>query len=901
MRFWHLLLILAVAGCSSSSSAPADSGGLAGAADATVDLGRTPADAVYDDQPRPPETSSPDVAEVDLLDALDSGADVTEVVQPLDTVDDESGGIACDEEEACYGDTCTNPIPITGPGQFVASAAGKTDNFASSCGEGTGNDLVFAFVLSSDADVSINTQGSDFDTVVAVRASCGEAYELQCNDDVDFRHDWSRVDLNDLAAGTYFVIVDTNGPAGASVVLNVAVSDWELPPAVALDDDPLVRMPGTQHDSGIELEESQGCLVCHGGPAGDGVEIGHRWSGSMMAQASRDFLFLASMTVALQDSRWVLGSMNAGDLCLRCHFPAGWVAGRSSPSNGTAMVGADFDGITCDTCHRQFDPHFVATHEGEREGADWLNVWDETNLSETASAAAAESTFLADAVESAKLLLFNGEPAFGVDDRPVEAGWTEAASGQYFIAADNAKRASFADADSTHEIQYSRFHKSRYLCASCHDVSNPVLANLEMKGVSPGDGSAPLPTESLSAYSYEPVERTFSEFMLSKFGQNGGAEGSASFAPSVFETSLPGNKIGRCQDCHMPDVTGKGSVLAWTSLRPDESTEHPQSGMPAHDLVGGNVFVSTVLASTDPKSPNYDSVNAELLGQGPDVLTLDLSAGAGINGKLLLAGAARAKDFLERAATIEEVAYSKATGTASFKVFNHTGHKLTSGFAEGRRMFLNVRLYDDNELLREINPYDSEVGTLKGLPHEYSISSPTLGAGEEYIPELVYEMHHASSLTNEDETFHFILGTSIWKDNRIPPAGFNISNAPERHAEPYWQGTVMTDYFTTEEYAGGFDQVTLSLPQGGNRLEVRLYYQTTSREYVEFVRDEINGNSSTLSTPTPSGAAIAYVAQQDSFFNGLKAWGETIWSLWSHNQNVPGAAPYLMVEAIEDF
>jgi hypothetical protein len=707
--------------------------------------------------------------------------------------------------------------------------------------------------------------------------------------------DLSAPDLSDASSA------DASDAIAPDSTPEVLPFDPTLPNPVDLDDDPLLRMPGTQHTEGFKLDEAASCLTCHGEGLNDGVEVGSAWAGGMMAQAARDPIFLATFTVALQDSRWVLGNYNAGDLCLRCHFPAGWVAGRSDPPNGTAMTGADHDGVSCDTCHRQIDPHFVATYNGEREGNDWLNIWDETNASGTPSQAAADATLAADKAESLAFKLFNGNPFFGEDFKPAMAPWIEAGSGQYFYAQDDARRASFADADATHEIAYSRFHKSRYMCGSCHDVSNPALANLGQAGTAPGDGETLLVTEAQPAHAYAPVERTFSEFMLSKYGQNGGAEGSGIFAPDTFKTSLPGNKIGRCQDCHMADLTGKGAILLFSVLRPDESAEHPNSGMPNHDMVGGNVFVSTLLASTDPQSPNYDETNANLLGQGPDKLLLDLNAGTGVNGKALLAGAARAQAMLEAAGSIADVAYDEATGALSFKVVNHTGHKLISGFAEGRRMFLNVRLFDGETVLHEINPYDAEVGTLKGLHHDYSPWSPDLDENQTHASELVYEMHPSSALTGEEETFHFVLGTGSHKDNRIPPPGFNIEQADERKALPFWEGQAAPDYFTADEYAGGYDKVELTLPAGGDRVEIRLYYQTASREYIEFLRDEITGDADTLASPTPSGAEEAYVVQKDPYLASLKAWGDTIWQLWQHNKDMPGAAPLLMVEEVVTF
>ncbi|MEJ2698015.1 MAG: hypothetical protein P8013_15390, partial [Candidatus Sulfobium sp.] len=64
-------------------------------------------------------------------------------------------------------------------------------------------------------------------------------------------------------------------------------------------DDPLVRMPGSQppSDNNIALESPGRCQNCHAG-YNSAVEPGFNWRGSMMAQAARDFLFFACLTVA---------------------------------------------------------------------------------------------------------------------------------------------------------------------------------------------------------------------------------------------------------------------------------------------------------------------------------------------------------------------------------------------------------------------------------------------------------------------------------------------------------------------------------------------------------------------------------------------------------------------------
>ncbi|MCG6947372.1 MAG: hypothetical protein LJE93_00440, partial [Acidobacteria bacterium] len=681
--------------------------------------------------------------------------------------------------------------------------------------------------------------------------------------------------------------------------LGAAVYAWS---PVSVVDDPLVRMPGTQPGQ-VALENPTRCLNCHAGydPA---VEPGFNWKGSMMAQSARDFLFWSCMTVAAQDSIWAVGTPNATDICERCHFPKGWLEGRSDPTNASLMTGADYDGVQCDFCHRMWDPFFETTYAGTREGSDWPGYWDETNASSTPSQSAADATYTEDMVTSQTIENFSGAPFF-VSNHP-SSTYTESGSGQYFVSPDAAKRASFADANARHQMFYSRFHKSKYMCATCHDVSNPILANLG------ADETQALPSELNSAFSYFHVERTFSEFMLSAYGRGGAAtnaEFQAQGAPDITHAA-------KCQDCHMRDVTGAGADKRDAVVRPGESVEHPDSGQPLHDLTGGNAWVSWVLASSVPGAANYDSFNDQKLNQGPAALTLDLSQGEGIDPEALLAGVDRAKQQLLLAATIKNLNYDADTGGLSFDIQNNTGHKLISGFPEGRRMFVNIKAYTGGSLIYEVNPYDGDdpgeengAHTLKGLPHAQS--SPPLEPRESYIDELVYEMHPTSNadvldangfgLTGETETFHFALATGRYKDNRIPPKGFNIGVAADRLSVPVWHGAEDLNYFSNAEYAGGYDGVSLAdiIPARADYVEVNLFYQTTSREYIEFLRDEINGTSN-LTLPDPDENTVvneAYVIQSDPFFNQLRAWGDTIWDLWTHNINVDGAAPILMAQA----
>lgn len=653
-----------------------------------------------------------------------------------------------------------------------------------------------------------------------------------------------------------------------------------------VEDDSLVRMPGTQPAQGIALEGPNRCLNCHADyEPGVEIEPGDGWKGSMMSQSARDPIFWACLTVAAQDSVWALGNANAVDLCERCHFPGGWLGGRSDPPNVSAMTGDDFDGIYCDFCHRMYDPFFETTYNGTREGSDWTGYWDEAT---TASLTAASETYAEDKSESTAIKMFDGTDFYTKFSVPHYGTYTENGGGQYFVATNAAKRASFQDAQATHQMLYSRYHKSKYICSTCHDVSNPALANLGLSGLADQSGGTHLTSEQYSAFRYFHVERTFSEFMLSDYAQQGGAATNPEFAAASGGI----DHVAKCQDCHMFDVSGYRACNKTKGvIRPGQSTEHPNSGLPMHDMTGGNAWISYILASLDPAGPVYDPVNEQILNHPVADMTLDMNAGQSPknNGALVKAGADRAVDQLRLAATIKDFSYEPGTGAMSFKVQNNTGHKLISGFPEGRRMFISIRAYADNKPVYEANPYDDSVGTLKGLPASYSPYSPSLESHEHYVDELVYEVHPKSDLTGENETFHFVLATGRYKDNRIPPKGFDVASSSERVSSPVWHGDEDPDYFTAAEYAGGYDKVDMTIPVNCQYVGIKLYYQGTSREYVEFLRDEINGNASTLSSPTPSNEPEAYIIQTDPFFAGLRVWGNIIWDLWFHNHGLDGS------------
>jgi hypothetical protein len=615
-------------------------------------------------------------------------------------------------------------------------------------------------------------------------------------------------------------------------------------------DDQNVFMPGSQPGEGGNSETPGKCDNCHTEP------ITSNWRGSMMAQAARDPLWLSCMTVADQDSIWALGNPNAGDICIRCHSPEGWLGGHSDPTNGDALAGVDFDGVQCDFCHRMLDS--IAA-EGQPD------VPTDTG----GAATLADDTYARDVSVLSTLTLFDGSPFFDTSaDLPDWYGgypsYNLGMSGQYFVDPGNAKRGPFSDAAARHKMYYSRYHKSSTFCHTCHDVSNPILASVL-------SGDPALPEEQVAS-SYYHVERTSSEFILSAYGLDGGAATRGGVADSGVTWAT------KCQDCHMRDVTGVGCNKRGVQTRTD---------LPLHDLTGGNQWISRILASADPNSAYYDDYNYQILA-GNKYPGASIDVGGVLNfGSELWAGAERAVQQIQMAATLETVA---DTTSVALKVVNNTGHKLISGFPEGRRMFLNVKFYDSTgDLIGEVNSYEPLVTTIGADGNEHYVSGGILTKTRD---DLVWEAEMSSSLTGEDKSFHFALATGRYKDNRIPPKGFDTANMASRLAQPVWGGNPMSGYFTPEEYLGGYDEVTVAKPAGTAYWTATLYYQTTSKEYIEFLRDEINGAGGTLEG-TGAGGDEPYLIQTDSFFTNLKGWGNAIYDLWLHNG---GAAPVMMAQ-----
>ena len=397
-----------------------------------------------------------------------------------------------------------------------------------------------------------------------------------------------------------------------------------------------------------------------------------------------------------------------------------------------------------------------------------------------------------------------------------------------------------------HGWEYSAFITSSAQCGSCHDVSSPIV-----------DGT-PLRTQILANGSSTgrafPAERTFTEWQQSRFGDrflvDSLEQAGESFAANVQVTD--------CQDCHMRKSM---SPQAQTCTQNPPGSRTGQ--LAVHEFVGGNSWMLRLIKSLYAGVAQPDRGNAidraivwaeEMLTQRSASITLAL----------------------------DPLAANGDTLNAHVTVTNRAGHKLPTGYGEGRRMWLHVRVRDAmNQLVYESGAWDAGSGELdlSPAPKIYEVLQGVWDAG-------------SSTCKTEDgvgrKLFHFALNNCIAKDNRIPPEGFTPATAddplghelrPVGYVYPETTpGSGVLRHFDVTDYA-------IPVPVDAPRplaVTATLRYQVASKEYIEFLRDEAVNNAQ------PSENTMC--GRDWDVGPGDKSRGQFMYDLWSdpsHGRSPP--------------
>ncbi len=504
-----------------------------------------------------------------------------------------------------------------------------------------------------------------------------------------------------------------------------------LPVPTTLND---FALPGTQPgglDKNHPMVGADSCASCHG--FYDSMHDPYStWSASMMGQSMRDPVFLAALTIANQDADF------AGALCLRCHSPSGFLEDRYLPTDGSNLNDTvDLQGVGCNFCHRMVDPVYEpGVSPMVDQGIINMLGADAPTVAQTHSAA-----FIVDPMDRRR--------------GPYDEG------PNFFY----------------HEWQQSPFHQESQMCATCHDVSNPIFTAQPDGTYTLNDLDAAHPTGNV--YETFPEQRTYSEWLMSDFAQGPVAIGDR------YETQL--NAVSSCQDCHMPEL--ESPACLFEDARPDYST---------HSFSGANNWVLNAIRNLNP--------NDFVTGLLPELVDQAIE---------------RTEEMMRDASDME---LSIVEGNLNVRIINQTGHKLPTGYPEGRRMWINVLFFDAGDnVIAEHGAYDentAELTTVDTKVYEMKIGLDAAIAAMTGLPE--------------GESFHLTLANKVFKDNRIPPRGFTNANFEAIQAAP------IAYSYDDGQY---WDDTQFVIPSGAVRAEAKVRYQLTSKEYIEFLRDENTTNT----------------------------------------------------------
>ena len=545
--------------------------------------------------------------------------------------------------------------------------------------------------------------------------------------------------INGCMSLLFFLVVIATTPPGDQIQLPTTVDHFTL----------LGTQPTDWEDDLEPFSGHQECMYCHSDYDNDVAPV-DTWVVSLMAQASRDPVFQAALSIANQDANV------AGRFCLKCHAPSQTMRGAAFDGELNTFSDEDMDGVACTICHRAVNPIY-----GPDSAVGYPGQPQDPDLP------------ILSALEAEGLL-------------PESPG-----NGQLVFDTVDVRRAQYDDVPSNmHGINasglpirliYSPYHKQSQLCGTCHDVGNPLfhkdsdgtfrLNNLETDG----------PTTDVLQTTSE--QRTFSEWLHSDFSTTG-----VVFPDGRFGGNLPDTEpIHTCQNCHMPTQTGGacGMYEGWPFFERDD--------VGAHTFSGANTWVIRALRTVLGDDADYYGLKEARVAQAD----------------------ARTAQMLRDASDMELV---QDENMLRIRVINQTGHKLPTGYPEGRRMWLNVKFFDIDDALVE------ERGAYNYATAELDIDSTT-----------VYEKRMAMSdevaaATNlpAGESFHLALNSIVLKDNCIPPRGF--TNA----AFASFDGLPVGHTYQDQQY---WDDTSFVIPAGATHASVTLLYQTTSKEYVEFLRD----------------------------------------------------------------
>lgn len=535
---------------------------------------------------------------------------------------------------------------------------------------------------------------------------------------------------------------------------------------------------GSQPGLLFPLQSAANCQSCHLSdqrPSDPYNMPTNTWLGSMKANATRDPLFWAALDVANNDLPGV------GDFCLRCHTPEGWFGGRVVK---TGQSNSDIPNINgADGCTLQGSYTETASEHNDYSGVtcQFCHRIDPQDPHGQPVATENGDIWLDDEVCENS---YSGEPC--------RKGPYKYNDGHF---------------PPPHDWVYSSFLESGAYCGTCHDISSPTIKQNGQLTIARTFWHQGQATEIAM-----PIERTYSEWKNSYFADliyRDPFEAMSVAQQPVLQTGQT------CQTCHMPESNELDArACVFGGDRP--------GNVPTHQFVGGNTWIPQVIKAIygDDLASN-DPLNMDRKG------AYDITTSYAFN-------MLQNQSALVTLQTVSQTAQQLAINV---KVTNLTGHKLPTGYPEGRRMWLQLEARDgNNNVFWQSGAYDNNTAVLTE-DSQLKVYESLQG---------IWNEQNNSCETEDgdgDAMFHFVLNNCIAKDNRIPPLGFtaaeNIEMAPVGITYPADNDfTNAVVNFDITPYQISIDQIQTPIT-----VSAKLNYQVASKEYIEFLQKVADDNN----------------------------------------------------------
>ncbi len=635
------------------------------------------------------------------------------------------------------------------------------------------------------------------------------------------------------------------------------------------------------------------CMACHSGSVDQNVSHGTNWAGTNMASSARDPIFRANELI-VNDA--VPG---AGNLCFRCHSPNGWQSGRFNPKlNGdpqggdmmhSILASTDDEGILCEACHRVMGGVSMNTVPGSTfpTASPTFNLmtgvydWPHSGVPYPQGPSAGDP--MGDATLQYMDGMTYGGPRVGSVDVTYSAvpnagtpytgqtyavyptAWPAAGKmlsptrriamglpqfnsiGQeYAFNPDGSLAPAFEEPA---DVPRDGFGNKDYN-AQAISIEHPTV-KIDFQGTSEFCGACHELTVPIGTGM--PEQRTYSEWLYSNYGKDMNHDGVVGKTPASLAV-VGGDK--RCQDCHMPKNKHEYSDTVTIALNPDPlftgyfpygKDRNPDGGTAFHKFAGANMYLPQMMKVL------YPEVDLEIVG-APTGNDTRLFPGMMSDRSTMWDRATRNTQLsLREAVSIEAsipVEVSPGVYEAKVAVINNTGHRVPSGYPDGRRMWVYLNVIDGvGNSVFESGEYDAATATLA----DSRATTTTITSADE---AMIYEKVTGSGTEGAYIESPDLLNPVVIFDNRIPPLGFESA--------AYEAAGVKFITYTGNPEVGGCSPATDMSRFSSNvdRLTYRftaapglslaaiakMQYQAQSRPFMEMLKDKAPPN-----TPRPEG------------------------------------------------